>query len=401
MIDKDKLKKLRSLIPALSNKKYFNYGGQGPLLDSSLEAIVSSWKSIQKLGPFTNKVWPYIKKEEFLTRQLLGDLCGVKGDRIALTENVTTGCILPILGLKFYKDDRILISDCEHPGVVSACIELARRQKLNIDILPLKQISSGGNNCQYKNTKILNLLNQNLKPNTKIVVISHVLWNTGQVVPIAEIAYALKNHQNKPFFVVDAAQSFCQIAIKNDAKNVDVYAFTGHKWACGPEGLGGAVLSERILQASNPTLGGWRCLKNEGAIAKMKAPTFWEDGRKFEIATSCVPLLAGLRSSLKSLIEIGTEIERLHLIKESSSFFWEELQPIENINTILKGPPPAGLVSFKVTGNTRPKEFVKRLGMKDLWIRDLEDPECLRACFHITTTKEEIISLIQGIKSLL
>ena len=45
---------LRDQIPALKNKYYFNYGGQGPLPKSSLEAIVKTWEIIQDLGPFTN-----------------------------------------------------------------------------------------------------------------------------------------------------------------------------------------------------------------------------------------------------------------------------------------------------------------------------------------------------------
>ena len=49
---------LRDQIPALKNKYYFNYGGQGPLPKSSLEAIVKTWEIIQDLGPFTNDMWP-------------------------------------------------------------------------------------------------------------------------------------------------------------------------------------------------------------------------------------------------------------------------------------------------------------------------------------------------------
>ena len=49
---------LRSLCPALQNKTYFNYGGQGPLPNPSLEAITASWRRIQELGPFTADVWP-------------------------------------------------------------------------------------------------------------------------------------------------------------------------------------------------------------------------------------------------------------------------------------------------------------------------------------------------------
>jgi len=58
-------------MPALQNKYYFNYGGQGPLPTQSLNAIISSWEKIQHLGPFTNDVWPYITKEIVTTKNLI------------------------------------------------------------------------------------------------------------------------------------------------------------------------------------------------------------------------------------------------------------------------------------------------------------------------------------------
>jgi L-cysteine/cystine lyase len=53
---------LRELCPALEGKTYFNYGGQGPLPDPSLAAMVESWCTIQQLGPSTD-VWPFIAQE--------------------------------------------------------------------------------------------------------------------------------------------------------------------------------------------------------------------------------------------------------------------------------------------------------------------------------------------------
>ena len=108
---------MRDLCPALQNKTYFNYGGQGPLPNPSLEAITASWARIQELGPFTADVWPYIAKEVNSTRRLLAQCCGVPPHRLALTENVTSGCVLPLWGLPFTEGDRLLIGDCEHPGV--------------------------------------------------------------------------------------------------------------------------------------------------------------------------------------------------------------------------------------------------------------------------------------------
>ena len=68
---------LRDLCPALANKHYFNYGGQGPLPKASLEAITASWQRIQELGPFTTDVWPFIAAEVNHTRRLLAQWCGV------------------------------------------------------------------------------------------------------------------------------------------------------------------------------------------------------------------------------------------------------------------------------------------------------------------------------------
>ena len=81
--------------------------------------------------------------------------------------------------------------------------------------------------------------------------------------PIKEVWEALQYHQNRPFLLVDAAQSFCHISIKEASSRADIYAFTSHKWACGPEGLGGVALSERIISEASPTVVGWKSLQNE------------------------------------------------------------------------------------------------------------------------------------------
>ena len=95
--DKSNANELRKLMPALQNKYYFNYGGQGPLPIPSLEAIKNSWLKIQDLGPFTNNVWPYIATEIESTKELLGKICGVKKNQIALTQ----GLVRPICEMPY------------------------------------------------------------------------------------------------------------------------------------------------------------------------------------------------------------------------------------------------------------------------------------------------------------
>tara|TARA_B100000965_G_scaffold139411_1_gene116051 strand:+ start:2653 stop:3852 length:1200 start_codon:yes stop_codon:yes gene_type:complete len=390
---------LKDNMPALQNKYYFNYGGQGPLPTQSLNAITNSWKTIQQLGPFTNDVWPYITKEVISTKNLISEFCGVHPKRIAFTENVTSGCVLPLLGLPFSDGDHVLISDCEHPGIVAACKELARKKNLTIGILPVLQLRNGYDKKHETYKTVLRLIDQYLKKNTKLVVISHLLWNTGQIMPIELISRKLKEHSSNPYLLVDAAQSFCHIPIKGACNEADIYAFTGHKWAYGPEGLGAVALSTRVLEESDPTLIGWKSLKAEEGIHVNNKTPFHSDGRRFEIATSCVPLLAGLKSSLLMLNNESSETDRLFKIQNLSTILWEKLNQIKNIELVLNNPPPSGIISFSINGISSPDEIVNHLGQEKLWIRVLEDPKWLRACVHITTDLNDIDNLAIGLNN--
>ena len=394
---------MRDLCPALANKTYFNYGGQGPLPTPSLEAINASWRRIQELGPFTADVWPYISAEVNKTRGRLARLCNVPAHRLALSENVTSGCVLPLWGLPLDHGDHILISDCEHPGVVAACHELARRRQLQVHTLPVKQCRLGRDQQARTDHDVLAAIEQQLTSRTRLVVLSHLLWNTGQQMPIAAVAARLQQHPAQPYLLVDAAQSIGQIPVEEAAQAADIYAFTGHKWACGPEGLGGVALSERMLTEAQPTLIGWRSLQDETRAVADDPDPFHHDSRRFEVATSCVPLMAGLRCSLDLLDQEGSDGDRLERIRTLSKQLWEELRSIRGISPLLEGPPAAGLVSFQMhpeATRATPSEVVKALGTEQIWIRDLADPICLRACTHICTNHGDMAQLIDQIRTL-
>jgi L-cysteine/cystine lyase len=393
-VNQARIAALRADMPALANKAYFNYGGQGPLPDTSLEAINAAWRTLQELGPFTADTWPFVEATTARLRQRLAHWCGVGAHRISLTENVTSGCVLPLWGLPWQADDELLISDCEHPGVVAACQELARRQGLSVSTLPVRDLSRrhGGPDLE---DALLQSLEQALSPRTRLVVLSHLLWNTGALLPIEQVAVQLQAHPRRPWLLVDAAQSMGSVPVASAAHAADLYAFTGHKWCCGPEGLGGVVLSERVLADAQPTLIGWRSLGNEA-----EAGSGWHrDGRRFEVATSCLPLQAGLDSSLQRLEAIGTAEQRLAAVQATSRLLWSGLQQIQGITPLLAGPPEAGLVSFTIDGR-QPETVVKALGAQGTWIRSLDDPHCLRACTHLTTTAAEIEHLLGALTNL-
>ncbi|CAK6700126.1 Isopenicillin N epimerase [Synechococcus sp. CBW1107] len=404
---------LRAQMPALANKTYFNYGGQGPLPSASLEAITAAWTTIQELGPFSGAVWPYLEQVTTSLRQRLASWFGVSSQRVALTENVTSGCVLPLWGLPWEPGDELLIGDCEHPGVVAACRELARRQGLSLATLPvqwLRRTACSGDAAALEQA-VLEQLQRCLRPRTRLVVLSHLLWNTGQVMPIAAVAERLAAHPRRPWLLVDGAQSLGSLPLAdagaaNGAAAADIYGCTGHKWCCGPEGLGAVVLSERLLAEAHPTLIGWRSLRNEGQAGS----DFHRDGRRFEVATSCTPLMAGLTCSLRLLEAQGSAEQRLDRIQHLSRQLWHGLGTLPGIQPLLTAPPPAGLVSFQLDAAqagasggdaARATALVKALGQRGVWIRSLDDPICLRACTHITTTEAEVELLLHCLAEIL
>ena len=150
-----------------------------------------------------------------------------------------------------------------------------------------------------------------------------------------------------------------------------------------------------MVREARPTLIGWRSISHEASGQS----EFHTDSRRFEVATSCIPLCAGLEQSLQLLEAEGTAQERLALIQLRSGYLWQGLQANSRARTLLKVPPPAGLVSFELSGKD-PESVVKRLGEKGIWLRSLDDPHSLRACTHITTTEAEIEQLLGALQTL-
>ena len=128
---------------------------------------------------------------------------------------------------------------------------------------------------------------------------------------------------------------------------------------------------------------------------------FHDDARKFEIATSCIPLLAGLRNSLALLDKNCPEKEKINNIKRLSYKLWDELNQLKEIELVLEKKYLNGIVSFNVENIKDNEKFVRKLGEKKIWIRVLEDPKWFRACIHQMTTETELDLLSEEIKKIL
>ena len=375
----------RQQFSALSNKAYFNYGGQGPMTQGAIAAIQQAHEHIQNIGPFSGASNGWIMEQAKHMKAAIALELSVLPETLTLTENVSVGCNIPLWGIDWQAGDHLLLTDCEHPGIIAAAHEIQRRFGIKITTCPLMATLNKGNPTD--------LIAQYLQPTTRLIVLSHILWNTGQLLPLAEIVQVC--HAQSALVLVDAAQSVGVLPLNLTELGADFYAFTGHKWWCGPAGLGGLYISPDAQASLSPTSIGWRGI----TVSSSGQPTGWmTDGRKFEVATSDYTLYAGLRIAIAYHHQWGTATERYHRILELSHSLWEKLSRLHHVTCLRNAPPEAGLVSFKIEGQSHPA-IVQALEQQGLLVRTILDPDCIRACAHYFTSEAEIEQLVGAIEA--
>jgi L-cysteine/cystine lyase len=375
----------RGKFPALANKIYFNYGGQGPMPQEAMDTITQTQAYIQEIGPFGGDAYRWISPQMQAVREAIASSFNAPANTISFTGNVTVGCNIGMWGIDWQAGDHLLLSDCEHPGVIATAQEISRRFAVEVSTCPLMETLNVGDP--------VNVVSQNLRPNTRLVVLSHVLWNTGQVLPIDKIAQVCTN--NNSLLLVDAAQSVGVLPLNLTELGVDFYAFTGHKWLCGPAGVGGLYVRPETREKLKPTFIGL-----DGVIINPQGqPINWQpDGRRYEVSTLATPLYLGLKEAIAIHEQWGTAEARYQQICQNSAYLWNKLTELPNIKCLKNSPPQSGLVSFQLTNNQPHSQLVKFLEAHKILTRTISNPNCIRVSVHYLTLQSEIEQLIAAIK---
>lgn len=222
------------------------------------------------------------------TRELICDLFNFKtAENVVFTQNITTSLNVVLKGL-LREGDNVVVSSMEHNAVMRPLTSMKQRgvtiTKVNGNILGEISIED---------------IENAISENTKAIVMTHASNVCGTVLPIRKIGELCKKY-NK-IFIVDSAQTAGVLDIDIKKDNIDILCFTGHKGLLGPQGIGGFLIKEELVERVSPLIEG-----GTGSLSELEVqPTYMPD--KFEGGTPNVPGIFGLNASLNYLLKTGLE----------------------------------------------------------------------------------------------
>ena len=235
------------------------------------------------------------------TRSLLCELFDAEDCKnVIFTKNVTESINFLLKGF-LHPGDHILISSMEHNCVMRPLTQL-EKIGVSYSLIP----------CEKDGSIILSAIEPLIHAHTKALLCTHASNVCGTVLPLEKIGEICQNHKLR--FFVDSAQTAGILPISMKQMHIDALAFTGHKGLLGPQGIGGFILKEDMIELIDPLLSG-----GSGSFSdSTQIPPLMPD--RFEAGTLNLPGIIGLHAGLTWIQKTGMETIYRHELALTEQF---------------------------------------------------------------------------------
>ena len=381
-----KLDAIRDELPAVRRGAFLNTGSFGPQPRRAHTTLVASDQAELDLGRMGNKVFERMLESRALTRSAFAGLVGCDPADLALTHCTTEGINVAVMGLDWQPGDRLITAKAEHPAELNPAAVLKQRRGVEVvttDIgLPgvdpvaalVAALDEGG---------------------ARAVLLSHVCWTTGLVMPVRELAGAA--HAAGAVLIIDSAQGVGEVPVSVNALDVDAYACSGQKWLCGPSGTGALYIRPDRREDFRLTFAGYGAGKAARDLSTFEVTPH---AGRFEAITLHGPSLDALRVGLEWLQGDEVGLQWAHdRIAALGRRCHDALSGLPGVTPLAPADGIAGLVSFTVAG-MEPEQVTVALEDKGFFIRHVEFPEANRISTGFYNTEDEIDAVAQAIGEL-
>ena len=356
------VEEVRNRFPVLERFAYFNAGTLGPLSRATLDAMAERAHFDQECGRGGHVWFESILELRARVRERLASMIGATPERLALTGSTTDGCNIVLAGLELGPEDEVVTTDSEHPGLLLPLhVSGSRVRVARVAARPTADALETILGC--------------ITPRTRLLALSHVLWTTGQVMPVHE----LRRESGLPV-LVDGAQSVGAIPV--DVGEVDYYTVSCQKWLCGPEPLGALYIHDPDeLRIGIPSYFAQESIEPDGTFVARAGAA------RFDSGWLASPALAGLEAALD---------EAPTWRYERAADMTQKCRDALAEHTDVIGEPGQGtLVSFVSPGD--PAEEAAHLYERGVVLRAVPATGWLRASCGYWASDEDVERLVEGV----
>ncbi len=376
---------IREQMPAVLKNAYLNTGTFGPLPTPTIDALTAHVRGELENGRITMD--NYIRAGEIKTeaREKFAKVFGCSPENITLTRHTTDGMNIGVNGINWQAGDEIVLSDMEHPGGQGPVYNVARRYGV---VVRTAKLGDGTGD-------VVGAFERLISPRTRLLLTSHLTWNTGTVLPLADIVEMA--HKHNVLVVADAAQSLGSVPLDVVGMGVDVYGGPGQKWLCGPEGTGATYVSDYALQQINQTVVGYSSVAAWEHSGGHFTPRHGAD--RYEVGGVFTPAILGNVTSLKFIQETAGLEWAYNRISTLGQYCWNKLSEIDGVTMVTPQDQMAGLVSFNLEGH-EPPALTEKLAERGIIIRYIGTPLCARVSTGFYNNEQDIDRLADAIRDI-
>ena len=331
------------------------------------------------------------KVRQFINAQKTEEIVFTRGTTEAINLVASSFC-----ESQMQAGDEVLVTEMEHHSNIVSWQLQAQKHGIVVRHLP---ITDDGR-------LDLSALPALLTAKTKLVSVAHVSNVLGTVNPVEQIIQMA--HEHGIPVLVDGAQSAPHMQIDVQAMDCDFFALSGHKMY-GPTGIGVLYGKEQWLEKLPPYQGGGEMIDK----VTWEKTTFERLPFKFEAGTPDYVATHGLATAIDYLNSVGLDAIKAHE-QELTRYCMEQLQTIDGMTIygphMVSGSPADkdAVVSFNV-GNIHHLDMGTLLDRLGIAVRTghhcaqplmdrLSISGTVRASFALYNTKEEIDTLVAGIR---
>ncbi|QDO93433.1 cysteine desulfurase [Formosa sediminum] len=311
---------------------------------------------------------------------------------IIFTSGTTHGINLVANGFSNFlkQGDEIIVSALEHHSNIVPWQMLCERSGATLKVIPMNT----------EGELIMSEYDKLLSANTKLVFVNHISNALGTINPIEYIIE--KAHEVGSAVLIDGAQSCPHIKPDVQALDVDFYVTSAHKM-CGPTGQGMLYGKEEWLKKLPPYQGGGEMI----AEVTFQKTTYADLPHKFEAGTPniCGGIAFGAAIDYMNAIGFDAISNYEH---ELLDYATEALSNIEGLKIYGTAKHKTSVISFNLEG-IHPYDVGTILDKLGIAVRTghhcaqpvmdfYKIPGTVRASFAFYNTKEEVDTLVNGVK---